>query len=438
MSTRGTLVTALAAACVLAVSTVTAIVGVGTATPAASLSASTAPRPATRVTVPAAISHCSPRTIAHESGASATVIAHAAQAGAGQLGGYGYSIWSADGKAGAAGLEDGGLLVDGRAYGMCPGFHNPAELEMIDIGPQALVYGVVGYPGLATVSLYSSTAGTFDRGTQLPAPRVAVVRGVSYFIGLLPRSACDYPSLELNTTSPGVSAEHNLSFRTCTKDTQGKLVTITGSQGVWQLPPGQFLLRPPASSASPVTAAVAGCFPKTSPAMSGGPAATITAHATEAASGTIAGHTWSLWTANGKKHALALEDAGLLIDGKSYGLCPGFTNPAELEMADIGSKAIVYGVIDYAGPATIHLYRGRPRSFKPGKGLPAPAVLAVRGVSFFIGALPSFACDYPWLELNATAGQRAARHNLGFGACTPGQVVPITSSKAKQIRAAKP
>jgi hypothetical protein len=79
--------------------------------------------------------------------------------------------------------------------------------------------------------------GTFDVGATLPGPSVQVVGGVSFFIGTLPQSACDYPALELNTTSPGVSAEHNLGFGACTAN---QLVPISASQGIWQLPPGQF------------------------------------------------------------------------------------------------------------------------------------------------------------------------------------------------------
>jgi len=60
---------------------------------------------------------------------------------------------------------------------------------------------------------------------------------VSFFIGALPASACDYDSLELNTTSPGVSAEHNVGFGACTPN---ELVPISESQGIWQLSPGQF------------------------------------------------------------------------------------------------------------------------------------------------------------------------------------------------------
>ena len=152
------------------------------------------------------------------------------------MAGHRWSLWSARGQSGANGLEDGGLVLDGRAYGLCPGFPNPAELEVADVGT-GIVYGVIGYPGVAKVDLYQSTAGTFDRGPRLPAPSVTVVRGVSFFIGVLPKSACDYRSLELNSTSPGVSAEHNLGFGHCTA---GHLVPITASQGIWQLKPGQF------------------------------------------------------------------------------------------------------------------------------------------------------------------------------------------------------
>ena len=124
------------------------------------------------------------------------------------------------------------MVINGRAYGLCPGFPNPAELEMADIGPAAIVYGVIGYPGRAKISLYTSTAGTFDRGQPLPAPSVTVVHGVSFFIGTLPRSACDYPSLELNSAARQGSSQHNFGFGSCVT---GKLVKITGSMGAWNV-----------------------------------------------------------------------------------------------------------------------------------------------------------------------------------------------------------
>ena len=114
-----------------------------------------------------------------------------------------WSLRTASGQTGANAIEDGALILDGQVYGLCPGFPNPAELQLLDPGATGVVAGVIGYPGKATVQVSESTVGTFDVGTPLPAPAVQVVQGVSFFIGALPESACDYPSLELNATAAG-------------------------------------------------------------------------------------------------------------------------------------------------------------------------------------------------------------------------------------------
>jgi hypothetical protein len=182
---------------------------------------------------PIANSDCSPPTDAATSGGlAATLTSKATEVAHGTVAGHSWSLWSARGQSGANGLENGGLLINGRAYGLCPGFPNPAELELADVGPAGIVYGVIGYPGLATVHLYTSTVGTFDTGRPLPAPAVTVVRGVSFFIGALPKSACAYPSLELNAAAKQGSSRHNLGFGSCVA---GKLVQITASQGVWSV-----------------------------------------------------------------------------------------------------------------------------------------------------------------------------------------------------------
>jgi hypothetical protein len=370
----------------------------------------------------------------------------------GAVDGQAWSLWSAKGQSGALGIEDGGLVIDGRAYGLCPGYPNPAELQLLDIGPTGIVAGVVGYPGLAKVRLYQSTAGTFDMGKALPSPSVQVVQGVSFFIGALPASACDYPSLELNTTSPGVSAEHNLGFGACVA---GQIVPITESQGIWQLPPGQFPSNfggggggggGGAGSVS-VPDDTSNCSPTTDAATSGGPPAKLEAAAIEVASGTVDGHTWSLWSAKAQTGATALEDGGLVLDGREYGLCPGYPNPAELEMLDVSPDAVVYGVIGYPGLAKIDLSVGSVGSFTPGPALPSPSVQVVNGVSFFVAALPKPACSYRALELNSTSPGVSAEHNLGFagagagqgyyisdnpgnsGGCVAGQIDPISFSQ---------
>ena len=184
------------------------------------------------------ISRCSPMTDPSSSGGPASTLTSAdKEVASGTVGGEEWSLWSARDQSGADGIEDGGLVLGGRAYGLCPGFPNPAEMELIDAGPHGVVAGVVGYPGHAKLALSESTPRTFDVGRSLPTPSVRLVEGVSFFIGTLPESACDYPSLELNTTSPGVSAEHNLGFGTCVA---GQIVPISDNQGNWQLPPGHF------------------------------------------------------------------------------------------------------------------------------------------------------------------------------------------------------
>jgi len=131
---------------------------------------------------------------------------------------------------------------------------NPMVVTTRGVGSEGVVAGIVGYPGLSKIALSESSVGTFDVGQALPSPAVQVVDGVSFFIGTVPESACDYPSLELNTTSPGVSAEHNLGFGTCVAN---ELVPITESQGIWQLPPGQFQTSLGGRSSAPATPATA-------------------------------------------------------------------------------------------------------------------------------------------------------------------------------------
>ena len=385
--------------------------------------------------VPLANSTCSPKTDAASSGGLATALTSTAtEVASGTTGGQAWTLWSKKGKTGAQGIEDGGLVIGGRAYGLCPGYPNPAELELADVaGGHGLVYGVIGYPGPAKVWLYKSTTGTFDTGKALPAPQVKVVDGVSFFIGTLPQSACDFTSLELNATSPGVSAEHNLGFGACTA---GQLVPITASQGIWQLPPGHFVSNfpnRPGSGRRVGTADVplvnSTCSPATVASASGSPASALTSTATEVASGTTGGQAWTLWSKKGKTGAQGIEDGGLVIGGRAYGLCPGYPNPAELELADTSGHGLVYGVIGYPGLAKVWLYKSTTGTFDTGKALPAPQVRVVDGVSFFIGTLPQSACDYPSLELNATSRGVSAEHNLGFGTCNAGQLVWITASQ---------
>jgi hypothetical protein len=134
----------------------------------------------------------------------------------------------------------------------------------------------------------------------------------------------------------------------------------------------------PASAAS-LAGIDSNCSPTTDAATSGGSPGTLTATATEVASGTVEDYSWALWSKNGETGATALEDGGLVLDGRSYGLCPGYPNPAELEMLDVSPDAMVYGVIGYPGKAKVALSVGVVGSFTPGKALPSPFVQVVDG-----------------------------------------------------------
>jgi hypothetical protein len=198
---------------------------------------------------------CSPTTDAATSGGSPTALESAAnQVASGTIEGQPWSLWSAEGQSGAAALEDGGLVFGGHEYGLCPGYPNPSETEMIDTGSDAVIYGVVNYPGLAKVVVGTGTQG-FTIDHALPSPHVSVVNGVSFYIGTLPQSACAYSYLVIDTTSPSASAEHNIGFGengagqgyAITNNpgnvgpcTTGKLDPLSFSQGEWDMPPGHF------------------------------------------------------------------------------------------------------------------------------------------------------------------------------------------------------
>ena len=183
---------------------------------------------------------CSPQTVAG-SESSATLEADATRVGSGSTDGHSWSVWSKKGLKGGPGLEEGGVIIDGVAHGLCAGFPNPAEVELLDPsgGGDAIAYGVVGYPGAAKVDIYASMAGTFDVGKLVGSTTSRVANGVGFFITRLSQSGCDLSALELNTVSASYAAEHNFGFAT-SHCAAGQLVPISDSQGIWQLPRNDF------------------------------------------------------------------------------------------------------------------------------------------------------------------------------------------------------
>jgi hypothetical protein len=172
---------------------------------------------------------------------AATLEAGASEVSSGTVDGHSWSLWSKDGQSGGDGLENGGVVVDGTAYGLCPGFPNPGEMELLEPsgGGDGLAYGVVGYAGTARVAIYSDTFGGFATGTLLASTTAQSVNGVGFFITPLSESACSVTAVEMNTASSSYATEHNLGFST-DRCQDGQLVPISNSQGIWELPTSDF------------------------------------------------------------------------------------------------------------------------------------------------------------------------------------------------------
>ena len=394
---------------------------------------------------------CSPTTDAATSGGSPQGLMKAAREVAhGTIEGKTWSLWSAHNQSGAAGLEDGGVIFDGREYGLCAGYPNPSETEMIDSGVGAIIYGVVNYPGLAKVQISTGSINSLAVGKVLPSPHVMVVNGVSFYIGHLPHSACSYSYFEVNTTSASYSTQHNIGFGgrgvgqgySITNNpgnvgacVTGKLDPLSYSQGVWQLPPGQFpnglasgSSRSSSSGTSGASASVNGglvndadvCTAQATDSQSGTSASQLTSDETEVASGTVDGMPWSLWAADGQSGVVAIEEGGFVLGGLWYGMCPGAPNPAEFEMIDAGPSGIVYGYVANPGGYSISLASS-------GQKLPDARTQQINGGTFFVDLLSTSACSYPSLDLTASTSSVTDQHHFDFGACNVNQLVVETS-----------
>ena len=66
---------------------------------------------------------------------------------------------------------------------------------------------------------------------SIPAPQLSRVRGGTFFIGTLPRSACDYSTVVLNAINGVADDMHTLSFGKPCRANQ--LVTSPSGFGSW-------------------------------------------------------------------------------------------------------------------------------------------------------------------------------------------------------------
>jgi DNA-binding beta-propeller fold protein YncE len=146
----------------------------------------------------------------------------------GSAGGHRWSVWARKGTIDPYGIEQGGVVVNGRWYALCdqPLSAGPgAGVHLIDAGRYGIVYGFIQHPRTVRITLASS-------GT-LPAPVSRLLSGTTFFISELPRSACSYRSLTLKasaTAGPAWSGTSHVRFGPCVA---GQLASVASGGATW-------------------------------------------------------------------------------------------------------------------------------------------------------------------------------------------------------------
>ena len=172
---------------------------------------------------------CDSALIAYESGEpAAPLVRGSVRAASGSAGGLAWSLWAKSGIPDPYGIEQGGVVLNGRWYGLCgmPLSAGPdANFELIDTGGRGVVYGFIQHPYRVTVTLSSA-------GQRLPLSSV-LLHGTTFFIARLPRSACSYRAMTLRareSQGPAWSGHSSVTFGSCVA---GALAGTNQGGGAW-------------------------------------------------------------------------------------------------------------------------------------------------------------------------------------------------------------
>jgi DNA-binding beta-propeller fold protein YncE len=172
---------------------------------------------------------CDSALIAYESGEpAAPLIKGSVRAASGSADALAWSLWAKSGIPGPYGIEQGGVVLNGRWYGLCgmPLSAGPdANFEAIDTGGRGVVYGFIQHPYRVTITLSSA-------GQRLPLSSV-LLHGTTFFIARLPRSACSYHAMTLRareSQGPAWSGHSTVTFGSCVA---GALVSTNQGNATW-------------------------------------------------------------------------------------------------------------------------------------------------------------------------------------------------------------
>jgi DNA-binding beta-propeller fold protein YncE len=169
---------------------------------------------------------CDPEVVAYQSGQSAArFLGSSVRVRGGTTSSEAWGLWAKKGVFEPNGIEQGGLVVGGRWYALCSAPLSAgadANIELVDTGTHGTVYGYIQHPKHVTITL---SADGF-----LSHPTSVLLRGTTFFIERLPRSACSYHTLGLHAIAAGWSGSTDVSLGTCVP---GLLVDVPESQGSW-------------------------------------------------------------------------------------------------------------------------------------------------------------------------------------------------------------
>jgi hypothetical protein len=148
------------------------------------------------------------------------------QVASGRAGGQAWSVWAKKGVIDPYGIEQGGLVLNGRWYPLCHDSLSAganADFDLIDAGAHGIVYGFIQHPSKVTIRL----------GNHSPrwTPQSVLLPGVTFFIFQLPRSACAYHGLAVNAwQGKHWGGYSNASYGACVPN---QIVGLTVGRSTW-------------------------------------------------------------------------------------------------------------------------------------------------------------------------------------------------------------
>ena len=155
---------------------------------------------------------------------------------AGSADGLRWSVWARKGGIRPWSVEEGGLVLNGRWYGLCGsgGSNADASIQVTSVGARAVAYGYIQHPFRAIHQTQRAVITLRSQGQPLPLQSVVQLPGVAIFVGRLPQSACFYHLLTLTghaVTGPAWSGTTQLTLGPCVVERPSYILNTSGFWG---------------------------------------------------------------------------------------------------------------------------------------------------------------------------------------------------------------